>query len=459
MSRLFLKNIASSLAMNNKRLQFKNGSFLNNVGSSEVYSQLGDKLLFEISMFKNELYPVMKFFKGSLDSLLSTKKPEAGVIDHVVYTLPVPASMIMSQAKIQPSTNRFVHRTLLKTYDSMINLDDVTDVAPFFITEKSPATQGLQVILEKMGIEEVKKFISEYCTILYDNGDEEIYSGRKSYRVFGRTGVSALIHLQEICLLWGFLQVRLHEENGSSNVSRENELEIIRVALEEVESLIALGLGVYEEYVKEKIVVFDDPARDNGNRIYVMDDVLGELIERSTQDPWTAMFGSHSEIVSLFKQDVPAYRTVDDIINNESEYIRYYNRVQEINAAKEREAFIQMVKRQLLVFGREAYDGYITEDMKEYTSSRHAEDFVSKIVEYVKTIDDDTLISNSALITSVIIGKILFDRTYFWVFLESQTELSDIVENFDIREENETTLWVINFLVRFLVESLEVVHG
>lgn len=460
MANIFLlDNIATTLAMDGKHLQYKNGSFLRNLNSEEIYTQLGDKLLTEISMFKNELYPVMKFFKGSLDSAIASKKPESGLVEHITYTLPIPASIIMERARLKPHTNRFIPRTLIKTYDSMINLDDVVDPKKYFVTDKVPGTEGLQIILEKMTIEEVRQFISDYCTILYDNGSDEIYAGRKSYRSFGRSGIYALIHLKEICLLWGFLQVRLNEEYGSSNVSRENELEILRVAIEEIEDLISLGLGVYEEYIKEKVVVFDDPEQTDANRLYVMDDVLGDLIERSTQDPWTAMFGSHSKIVRLFKEDASPFRTVDDIVNNEQEYIKYFNRVQEINSAKELEAFIRTIRRQIVVFSREAYDGYITDTTREYTSHRHAEEFIDAVLEYIKTVRDETLISDTALITSVVIGKILFDRTHFWTFLESQNELQDVVENFDIREENETTLWVINFLTKFLVDSLEVHNG
>lgn len=455
-----LENISKTLAMQGKVLQIQNGSFLHNLESSEMYQQLGDKLLTEISMFKNELYPAMKFFKTSLESALANRKPEAGLIQHKMFSLPVCVSPIVATEKITPTLNRYIPRTLIKTYDSMINVDEVGDLKSLFVAENIPATSGLSVLLENMTNEEIKDFISTYCTILYDNGSEEVYKGRKSYRVFGRTSISALINIDKVCLLWGFLKNRLVNGGGSSNVSRENEIEILKVALEEINSIIAIGIGVYDSFIKEKVVVFDDPDSDgNINSIYVVDGVLGELIEKASTDPWTAMFGSHSEIVNLFKEEAPASRTVEDILVNEQEYIRYYNRVQEINAAKEQEVFIQTIRKQILNNARETFSTFMTPEMMAYTSCRHYGDFIDKVIAYLRTVSDHDLISDSAMISSTIIGKLLFDKTYFGVFLDSQSEVEDVVSNFDIKEDSETTLWVINFLSRFLVESLEIVNG
>lgn len=455
-----LENISKTLAAQGKTLQIKNGSFLRNLNSSEMYQQLGDKLLTEISMFKNELYPAMKFFKTSLENALSIRKPESGLIQHKMFSLPVCVSPIVATEKITPTLNRYVPRTLIKTYDSMVNVDEVEDLKSLFISENIPATSGLAVILENMTNEEIKDFISTYCTILYDNGSEEVYKGRKSYREFGRTSISALINLDKVCLLWGFLKNRLVNGGGSSNVSRENEIEILKVALEEIDSIIAVGVGAYESFIKEKVVVFDDPNRDgNINSIYVVDAVLGELIEKASTDPWTAMFGSHSEIVNLFREEAPMSRTVEDILLNEQEYIRYYNRVQEINSVKEQEVFVQSIRKQILNYGKETFSTFMTPEMMSYTSCRHYGDFTDKVIAYLRTVSDHDLISDSAMVSATIIGKILFDKTYFGVFLDSQSEVEDVVSNFDIKEESETTLWVINFLSRFLVESLEIVNG
>lgn len=455
-----LDNIAKTLSMQGKALQIKNGSFLRNFETEDIYQQLGDKLLNEVSMFRSELYPVMKFFKTSLDSSLATRKPDEGAIKHEMFKLPLCVNGIVSEEKIKPTLNRFVPRTLIKTYDSMLNLSEIEDLRSLFIAENVPASAGLEVILNGMTENEIKDFLSTYCTVLYDNGSEEVYRGRKSYREFGRTSISALLHIKELCLLWGFLKNKLTNGGGTSNVSRENEIEILKVALEEINSLIALGVGVYENYVNERVVVFDDPDNNDGiNTIYVVDDVLGELIEKAVTDPWTAMFGSHKEIVKLFREDAPAYRTVEDILSNEQEYIRYYNRVQEINSLRTQEIFIQNLRKQIINISREAYNTFMTPEMMSYTTTKHYGDFLDKVTAYLKGVSDSDITDDPSKITTDIVGKILFDQTFFGVFLDAQNELDDVINNFDIKEESETTLWVINFLTRFLVESLEVVNG
>lgn len=454
---MLLNNIALALADKHKTLEFKNGSFLNTVNPEATYNQLGEKLLSEINMFKSSLFPVLKYFKSSLDTAIKSKKPDEGFINHKMFNLPLCLNAILEEGQIQPKTGIYAPITLNKTYQATLDLE-TEDLKSLFYSDASPASKSLSTILDTMNVEEIRSFLSDYCILFYDNGSDEINPGRKSYRAFGKSGVDAMLHLKELCLLWGFVKKRLLSEDNVSNMARHDEVIALQSALSDIEQLIAIGYGYYQEFEKSGVVAFDDPetAKDTIKYVYVLDANMPELLEKSSQDPYSAIYGSHRFVIDLFDPDSNlTVRTVQNLVENELKYTKYYSDMVKITATRNLEYFIRELKSRIVTIARETYDLYMTDHLKDYSTHKMTGDFTHEVIQYVEKVADEKLTSDSALVSSEIIAGILFDKTYFKMFLNAQHELDDIVDNFDVREDQESTLWVINFLSYFLVDSLE----
>lgn len=453
----YIQSVAKELARNGKRLQFKSNSFFKNIEVTELSHGLGDKLLAEVSMYKNDLFPAMKYFKTGLDSAISARPINSESITHQFIDIPVLLRNLVKTMNFVVSNDSEVFDASKFNYVNKVNLDTIENPRDLFCTEKEPATKLVEPFLQEMTEIDMKNFYSKYC-IYFTDYISTLGAGENIVLfadAFCGSPLKMMLNAKNLMLVWAAVTTSLFEEYPTNTAVQDPTS--VRLQLKTfLENKLGSIIFHYDQFVKDEKLVIQETV--TSKEIYLIRESFDKFTEGVTTDTYSVLYGSSAYINNVLRTpDGQFTYTVKELLDKEEIFLNYYKRYLSYERTVMNEKYIQTLRRQILHIASDVYTSFMTLDLKDYSSFATLSEFEHRIVEYIKGLKDEELYDDSSKIACEVIGEILFDRTNFGMFLSSQSELGGFMEHNEVYSGDEVTLWTINYLIKFIVSQLEVV--
>lgn len=455
----FITTVARELALQNRKVQFKSNSFFKNLDELELAHDLGDKLLAEVSMFKTSLFPAMKYFKSGVDSALASRSNAIETITVQFIQMPPVLESLLKTLNVKSTEEPSMPDFDNVGYINKVNLDTVSDLKTLFITEKEPATRLVEPILAEMTDIDLKNFYNKYCIyfkpmVKEKDLDEDTILFTQAE--FLRPGIDRLLNVKETLLLWASVATSLYEEfptNKDVPYPSNAKLEIKNY----LEQILSNVLSVYQNYVKNEILVVQTSSETK--IIHVIQESFDKFSQEVKTSAYDVIYGTSAYLNRVLRTpDFNFNYTVKEVLDREEFFLRLYKQYVVYERAILNEKHIHNLRRQILNIASEVFTNFLTDELKQYTSIKTLSEFENAVVKHIKEVKDEELLDDSAKLTFEVIGKILFNKTNFGMFLESQQELQQFIESNGVAEDDEITLWTINFLIKFILTQIEVIR-
>lgn len=475
-----IQNLANRLSEEGKILQIKNGSLLSalttgrevtgsvieqsDINPNVIYKQLGDKLLNELTFYKNNLFPVLMDFKSELSSEMALQKDPVDKIFKVKeYTVPSCINYLIATGKIQDVSKveqRYYNKVRSSDFILKENIEQPHEAEKLMIPEKLSdiglREEAFQVVTRREpGFN--FKFFNNYLRTIHGS-DETTNPKLVNHRTLMTNDFNCFENLEELFLIYVYV-VGLKESSCKSNLSLEERTEFLEEAEKELLSAIQVGYSYYKNMIENSIVRYAAISKDGGYEMLVFTENFNIFADKSNEDAWSAVYGSHPDIIkdseSKIFRNIYAI-TVDELILAESRLIKGLERFRLIEETKLKNEIVANVKRAIKKISLRFYNDIVSPNLEEFCSYKSEDEVERAIDSYLASKNDSEMsFTSNSLVVDIVCG-ILFDKTNFLSFAKDTSGEGLFSSYIDVKDEDLISVAAISLLANRLVESIEV---
>lgn len=447
------------------------------IDSNDLVTNIADKLVQELSFYKNKLNPALKEFIKEINV-------KAPIVD---TNAAGQASIAVEEIKVNAMIEKLVEDGLVKDgvtdYGTGCSIetgilfpndfDSLSEVSEMFKSEETPATMLLDDVIVKYSNLELKEFLKKFGILLFSNysGSEYNNDGRYDYRSLGINQHNLLFLIDNVCLMYGYICKRL-DNKVATNVDVESytkQLKEVKADLEKLMSCYYTRIKFLES--KEAVVVNNYMVGDGTNsKVYVLSNMVNQYLEKANISAWDSIHGCSKSVLSgssikgaIF--DNSPYVTMSTLLIYEQKLVDLYQSFINLKMITGHNTRIAELKRLYSVTARYVWDTYVTEDVKEiacdpeliskYKDTELSDIIVKQVESAMDKFKDGEISQLSPDIAFYIIGKIFFPRTNYYKF-SLNTSGNKLFDNFSkLHPDNEITLSALVLLAETIVNELE----
>lgn len=475
-----IQNLANRLSEEGKILQVKNNSLLSalttgrevtgslieqsDINPNIIYKQLGDKLLNELSFYKNNLFPVLLDFKAELSSEMALQRDPVDEIFKVnEYSLPNCIDWLIANGSILENTNgeRFYANQKATNFILKEEVETFEDVGGILFNgklgeEDAVANEAFNKICPNP--KSTLEFFDKYLKTIH-GADEETYDKTVNHHVLMNNDFNCFENFESLFVIYHYVRA-LKESNCKSNLPLEERNSFLSDIEKELLSAMQAGYNYYRKLIENSVVRYAKINSDGSYDLLVFTENFNIFADKSAEDAWSAVYGSHPLLVrdngdKLFKNIYSV--TVDELLLNESKLIKGLERFRLIEETKLRNEIITNVKRSIKKIAERFYRDIVKENLEEYCSYKTEDEFSKALDEYLATKNDNEMSFTSSILVVEIVCGILFNKTNFLSFAKDTSGEGLFNSYIDVKDESLISVAAISLLSNRLIESIEII--
>lgn len=458
-----LSNIARALADKNIRLAVKSTSVINAFGkdtgeldSSALASEIGDKLISELSFYRSTINPLVTSLWNTIESSRKIYDFPSRVKDSVVeFEMPTIFNVMADSGEIKKGVNSYSPSAFTTTLVPNIDVDAM-DCETLKNSLKvgvslSPSLGMIDEIIVKYSDVELKEIIKKYCTMFIADTTNDV-NGKLNYRELGMSGNYAFANMNVAMICYAYVSGLLVEP-PVTNLPVSDARSVLEKVHADLKNILSYGYSFYLNSIAAKMVAYRNPVT---KELYVFKPTYSEFAEQAKEDAWSAVCGLQDHIVQKVSTDFGAYN-IQNVLVNESRLIKAYESQLVADQMAVQNEYIGNIKRSIISEASNLWDANIEgSDLLGYSVVPNKAEFIKAIEDILSNSKDRDILSNTYLLAVDIIGGLMFGKTSFKDFYNDTTIVNNSgLSILNLETQDTITVAAISLLSRFLINSLE----